>query len=57
MKIEPQEAGKGYEFINEIVGGAIPREYIPAVDKGIQEQMLNGVIAGYPVEDVRGNFV
>ena len=53
LKIEPQEAGKGYEFINEIVGGAIPREYIPAVDKGIQEQMLNGVIAGYPVEDVR----
>ncbi len=53
LKIEPQEAGKGYEFINEIVGGAIPREYIPAVDKGIQEQMLNGVIAGYPVEDVK----
>ena len=53
LKIEPQEAGKGYEFINEIVGGAIPKEYIPAVDKGIQEQMLNGVIAGYPVEDVR----
>ena len=53
LKIEPQEAGKGYEFINEIVGGAIPKEYIPAVDKGIQEQMLNGVIAGYPVEDVK----
>ncbi len=53
LKIEPQEAGKGYEFVNEIVGGAIPREYIPAVDKGIQEQMLNGVIAGYPVEDVK----
>jgi elongation factor G len=53
LKIEPQEAGLGYEFVNEIVGGAIPREYIPAVDKGIQEQMLNGVIAGYPVEDVK----
>ncbi len=53
LKIEPQEAGKGYEFVNEIVGGAIPKEYIPAVDKGIQEQMLNGVIAGYPVEDVK----
>ena len=53
LKIEPQEAGKGYEFVNEIVGGAIPREYIPAVDKGIQEQMLNGVIAGFPVEDVK----
>ena len=53
LKIEPQEAGSGYEFVNEIVGGAIPREYIPAVDKGIQEQMLNGVIAGYPVEDVK----
>ena len=53
LKIEPQEAGSGYEFVNEIVGGAIPREYIPAVDKGIQEQMLNGVIAGYPVEDIK----
>jgi len=53
LKIEPQEAGLGYEFVNEIVGGAIPKEYIPAVDKGIQEQMLNGVIAGYPVEDVK----
>lgn len=53
IKIEPQQAGKGYEFINEIVGGAIPREYIPAVDKGIQEQLQNGVIAGYPVVDVK----
>jgi len=53
LRIEPHEAGTGYEFVNEIVGGAIPREYIPAVDKGIQEQMLNGVIAGYPVEDVK----
>lgn len=53
LKIEPQEAGSGYEFVNEIVGGVIPREYIPAVDKGIQEQMQNGVIAGYPVVDVK----
>ncbi len=53
LKIEPQKPGSGYEFVNEIVGGAIPKEYIPAVDKGIQEQMLNGVIAGYPVEDVK----
>jgi elongation factor G len=53
LKIEPQEPGKGYEFVNEIVGGVIPKEYIPAVDKGIQEQMQNGVIAGYPVVDVK----
>ena len=53
ITIEPQEAGKGYEFVNNIVGGVIPREYIPAVDKGIQEQLQNGVIAGYPVVDVK----
>jgi elongation factor G len=53
LKIEPQEAGAGYEFVNEIVGGVVPREYIPAVDKGIQEQMVNGVIAGFPVVDVK----
>ncbi|MFC3095160.1 elongation factor G [Alteromonas sediminis] len=53
LKIEPQEEGKGYEFVNEIVGGVVPREYIPAVDKGIQEQMQNGVLAGYPVLDVK----
>lgn len=53
IKIEPQEAGKGYAFENAIVGGVIPREYIPAVDKGIQEQLQNGVIAGYPVVDVK----
>ena len=53
IRIEPKEAGTGYEFVNEIVGGSIPREYIPAVDKGIQEQMKNGVIAGFPVVDVK----
>ena len=53
LRIEPQELGKGFEFANEIVGGVIPREYIPAVEKGIKEQMQNGVIAGYPVVDVK----
>ena len=53
LKIEPQEAGAGYEFVNGIVGGVVPKEYIPAVDKGIQEQLQNGVIAGYPVVDVK----
>ena len=53
LRIEPQESGKGYEFVNEIVGGVVPREYIPAVDKGVQQQMKNGVIAGYPVVDVK----
>jgi elongation factor G len=53
LRIEPQEVGTGYEFVNEIVGGSVPREYIPAVDKGVQEQMKNGVIAGYPVVDVK----
>jgi elongation factor G len=53
LRIEPQEPGTGYEFVNAIVGGAVPREYIPAVDKGVQEQMENGVIGGYPVVDVK----
>ncbi len=53
IRLEPKEAGTGYEFVNDIVGGAIPREYVPAVDKGIQEQMKNGVIAGFPVVDVK----
>ncbi len=53
LRLEPQEPGTGYEFVNEIVGGVVPREYIGAVDKGIQEQMENGVIAGFPVVDVK----
>ena len=53
LRIEPQEPGSGYEFESKIVGGAVPKEYIPAVGKGVQEQMQNGVIAGYPVVDVR----
>lgn len=53
IKIEPQPAGKGYEFVNAIVGGAIPKEYIGPVDQGIQEALQSGVIAGYPVLDVK----
>ena len=53
LKIEPQEEGAGYEFVNAVVGGVIPKEYIPAIDKGVQEQMKNGVLAGYPLIDVK----
>ena len=53
MIVEPNEQGKGYEFINKVVGGAIPKEYIPAVDAGIKGAMQNGVLAGYPVVDVK----
>jgi len=53
IKLEPQESGKGYEFVNGVVGGAVPREYIPAVDKGIREASENGVLAGYPVVDFK----
>jgi elongation factor G len=53
LRLEPQEPGAGYEFVNAIVGGVVPREYVPAVGKGVQEQMQNGVIAGYPVVDVK----
>ena len=53
IELEPQPAGKGYEFVNAIVGGSIPREYIPAIDKGIKEACEGGVLAGYPVIDVK----
>ena len=53
LRIEPQEIGAGYEFVNEIVGGVVPKEFIPAVDKGIQEQLKSGILAGYPVLDVK----
>ena len=53
FKIEPKKAGEGFEFVNEIVGGVVPKEYIPAVEKGVVEQMENGIIAGYPVVDVK----
>lgn len=53
LKLEPQAQGKGYEFVNDIVGGVIPKEYISAIDKGIKGQMENGVLAGYPVVDVK----
>ncbi len=53
IKIEPQESGVGYEFVNKIVGGVIPKEYIPAVDAGIQEAMQSGILGGYPVVDVK----
>jgi elongation factor G len=53
LRIEPNESGEGFEFVDKIVGGSIPREYIPAVGKGVEEQMQNGVIAGYPMVDVK----
>ncbi len=53
IKLEPKEPGSGYEFIDAIKGGVVPKEFIPAVDKGVQEAMQNGVLAGYPVEDVK----
>ncbi|RUQ37742.1 MAG: elongation factor G [Candidatus Competibacteraceae bacterium] len=53
LRLEPREPGAGYEFVNGIVGGVVPREYVPAVDKGVQEQMEKGVLAGYPVVDVK----
>lgn len=56
IDVEPLERGKGFEFVNKIVGGAIPREYIPAVEKGIKEAMDGGVLAGYPVVDVRATL-
>ncbi len=53
IHVEPNESGKGYEFVNTLVGGAIPKEYVPAIDAGIQGAMLSGVLAGYPVVDVK----
>ena len=57
INLYPQEAGKGYEFENKIVGGVVPKEYIPSIDKGIQEALNNGILAGYPVVDVRVELV
>ena len=57
IDMEPQEAGAGYEFENAIVGGVVPKEYIPSIDKGIQEALESGVIAGYPVVDVKVKLV
>ena len=57
INIEPMETGFGYEFSNEVVGGAIPKEYIGSVDKGIQEALNNGVLAGYPVVDIKVHLI
>ncbi len=57
IKLEPMELGSGYSFISEVSGGTVPKEFIPAVDKGIQEQMKNGVLAGYPVVDVKATLL
>ncbi|MFA4844388.1 MAG: elongation factor G [Candidatus Margulisiibacteriota bacterium] len=56
IKIEPLEVGKGFEFVNDIVGGTIPREYVPAVEAGIKEAMTTGVLAGYPVLDIKATL-
>jgi elongation factor G len=57
LTVEPSESGKGLEFVNKIVGGAIPKEYIPAVEKGVKERMESGVVAGYPLRDVRVTLI
>ena len=57
LTVEPSEPGKGFEFVNKIVGGAIPKEYIPAVEKGVKERMESGVIAGYPLRDIRVTLI
>lgn len=56
VKLEPQEKGKGFEFVDQIVGGSVPREYISAVGKGVEDQLKNGVIAGYPMIDVKATL-
>jgi elongation factor G len=57
LELEPLERGAGYKFENKVVGGAVPREYIPAVDAGIQEALNNGIVAGYPMIDVKATIV
>ena len=57
IDMEPQESGKGYEFVNAIVGGVVPKEYIPSIDKGIQEALESGVVAGFPVVDIKVTLV
>jgi elongation factor G len=57
INLSPQEPGEGYEFVDKVVGGKIPREYIPAVDQGIREAMESGILAGYPVVDVKIELV
>lgn len=57
LKLEPQEQGKGYEFVDAIKGGVVPREFIPAVDRGVRETLNTGVLAGYPVVDVKVTLV
>ncbi len=57
LEVEPQERGKGFEFVNKTVGGSIPREYIPGIEQGVREALANGIIAGYPVVDVKATVV
>ena len=57
LKLEPLEPGSGYEFVDEIKGGVVPKEFIPSVDKGIKDTLQNGVLAGYPVVDVRARLI
>jgi elongation factor G len=57
LDLEPQEPGKGFEFVNKIVGGSVPKEYIPPVQKGIEEAMENGVLAGYPMVDIKATII
>jgi elongation factor G len=57
LTVEPSEPGKGLEFVNKIVGGAIPKEYIPAIEKGVKERMENGVVAGYPLRDIKVSVI